>query len=232
MSLFSTAAGKLYSLPVSGVPAAGAAPAGVPPPTPAPAAHGEEVAEAAAEETKGDTSLPDPTARARTVSLILSVLAVVAALLINALDLTAKAFEPAKIKDANFALFAGFYVAALLIERACELIAPHVPTWDPPKNAPPAPGTTEPGPALDGDARTAHVKADRGMIMLGVSFLFAVLLAGLLGLYFMTAIGMKVSPTVDTILTGLVIAGGTKKLHDFMSLIQNRSNPKSGTGAT
>ena len=227
MSLFSATAGKLYSLPVSSVPAVGA-----PPVTPAPAVHGEEVAEAAAEETKGDTSLPDPTAAARTVGLILSVLAVVAALLVNALDLTAKAFEPAKIKDANFALFAGFYVAALLIERAGELIAPHMPPWDPPTNAPPAPGTTKPGPALDGDARAAHVKADRGMIMLGVSFLFAVLLAGLLGLYFMTAIGMKVSHTVDTVLTGLVIAGGTKKLHDLMSLIQNKSNPKSGTGAT
>jgi hypothetical protein len=44
------------------------------------------------------------------------------------------------------------------------------------------------------------------------------------------AIGMTVrSNTVDTIMTGLTIAGGTKALHDCISLIQNPTNPTSGT---
>ena len=70
------------------------------------------------------------------------------------------------------------------------------------------------------------------MVMLGINFVAGVVLATALGLYFMTAIGMEVSRPVDIVLTALVIAGGTKKLHDFMSLVQNKSNPTTGVGAT
>ena len=37
-------------------------------------------------------------------------------------------------------------------------------------------------------------------------------------------------PAVDCFFTGLTIAGGTKPLHDFISLLQNKNAPKTGTG--
>jgi hypothetical protein len=40
---------------------------------------------------------------------------------------------------------------------------------------------------------------------------------------------MKVSPTVDTILTGITIAAGTKPLHDFITSLQNKDNPNTNT---
>ena len=223
MRLFnSEGLGKIYSLPVSKVPVV----------TEGGAVVQAETAADKTEETKGDTSLPDPTSAARVLAGLLAIVAVAAAFILDALDLAHQGFEPAKVSAANFALFAGFYVAALLIERAGEIVAPIMPPWAAPTNAPPPPGQTGQGPALDADARAAHVKADRAMVMLGINFVAGVVLAAALGLYFMTAIGMEVSRPVDIVLTALVIAGGTKKLHDFMSLVQNKSNPTTGVGAT
>ena len=39
------------------------------------------------------------------------------------------------------------------------------------------------------------------------------------------------SQTVDTVVSGMVIAGGTKGVHDFLSLIQNANSPKTGSQA-
>jgi hypothetical protein len=43
------------------------------------------------------------------------------------------------------------------------------------------------------------------------------------------SIGMQVSHTRDNFFTGLVIAAGTKPLHDFISLIQNKNTPTTGS---
>ena len=53
--------------------------------------------------------------------------------------------------------------------------------------------------------------------------------SGFFGLFFLQAIGMQVSPTVDTILTGITIAAGTKPLHDFISSLKNKDNPTTAT---
>jgi hypothetical protein len=173
-----------------------------------------------AEGANSDTSLPDPTGKARFALLLLTVIAFVLAVVMNAAGWTGKAFSPAATSTANFALFAGFYAAAQVIERLMQLISPLVPFWNP------APGATDPA------VKAAHVKADRGPVVLGVAALFGVAASNGFGLFFLTAIGMHVSHTVDSFLTGITIAAGTKPLHDFISLIQNQTTPKTGTGAT
>ena len=115
-----------------------------------------------AEGANSDTSLPDPTGKARFALLLLTVIAFVLAVVMNAAGWTGKAFSPAATSTANFALFAGFYAAAQVIERLMQLISPLVPFWNP------APGATDPA------VKAAHVKADRGPVVLGVAALFGV----------------------------------------------------------
>jgi hypothetical protein len=192
-------------------PAAGEAPAGV-----------DVAVEKAAE--SGDKSLPDPTGRAGALTAILLVVAIIVGIVLNAFDLTAAAFDPAKVGEANFALFAGFYVGAQVIERLMEFIAPVLPPW---RITTPAGDTPEAKAA-----RAAQVKADRVKLVLGVASVLGVAASGLFGLFFLSAIGMQVSHTIDTIVTGITIAAGTKPLHDFISTLQNKDNPKTTTAPT
>ena len=173
---------------------------------------------------EGDKSLPDPTGRAAAVTAILLVVAIIVGIALNAFDATATAFDPAKVGEANFALFAGFYVGAQVIERLMEFVAPVLPTWEiktPVGNTPEAKA-----------ARAAQVKADRAKLVLGLASVLGVAASGLFGLFFLSAIGMHVSHTIDTIVTGTTIAAGTKPLHDFISTLQNKDNPKTTTAPT
>jgi hypothetical protein len=164
-----------------------------------------------------DEALPDPTALARWTGFALAGLALALAAVMNAFGWTAKAFLPAANPAANFALFAGFYVAAQVIERAMQFVSPLMPPW-------------RPYAATDTAAvKVAHVKADRAPVVLGIASLFGVAASCGFGLFFLAAIGMHVSHTWDTFFTGLVIAAGTKPLHDFISLIQNKNTPTTGS---
>jgi hypothetical protein len=168
-----------------------------------------------------DTTLPDASGMARTWLFVLIAAAAGLAVLLNAAGWTGTPFVPAKEVAANFALFAGFYVAAQVIERLMQLIAPLVPWWDPS----PA-GTTDPA------VKAAHVKADRDPLVLGIAAVLGVAASCGFGLFFLTAIGMHVTHTIDSFLTGITIAAGTKPLHDFISLIQNNNAPTTGSGTT
>jgi hypothetical protein len=75
----------------------------------------------------------------------------------------------------------------------------------------------------------AHVKADRAKLTLGVASVLGVAVSAGFGLFFLSAIGIDVSHTVDTLITGVLIAAGTKPLHDFIDLLQDQNNPKTGT---
>ena len=174
-------------------------------------------AESATPAADGDNALPDPTAFARWWLAGLIAASLAAALILNAADATSTAFKPAAVATANFALFAGFYVAAQIIERLMELIAPLLPCWRMP------PDLTDP------KVKAAQIKADRAKVTLGIATLAGVILSCLLGLFFLSAIGMQVSHTVDAFFTGLVIAAGTKPLHDFITLLQNKNSPTTGT---
>jgi hypothetical protein len=175
----------------------------------------------------GDQSLPDATGTALWVLVAFLALSVVLALVLNAEGWATKAFKPAQDATANFGLFAGFYVAAQVIERLLEVVAPIFPRWS-------VPGETE-------AVKAAHAKADRATALLGVATLAGVGASLGFGLYFLSAVGIGVETLkdgtvvshvprfVDALATGLIIGAGTKPLHDLITNIQNKNTPETGT---
>lgn len=165
----------------------------------------------------GDKSLPDPSVWARWWLLLGILLSVAAALLMNGvLNWTTRAWAPPK-GDLNFSIFAAFYAAAQIIERGMELVTPILPADT---------GT------LTGDAKVAQAKADRAKMTLAVASVAGVVVSNAFGLFFLATLNIHASHTVDSIATGLVIAAGTKPLHDFISLLQDQNNPKTKTTAS
>lgn len=168
-----------------------------------------------------DSSLPDPTGAARAFLFGCIVVAFALAVVLNWQGWDTKPFKPAEGGTANFALFAGFYVGAQVIERLMELISPVLPLWGLPA-----------GFSTDAKVRVAQVKADRAKATMGLATLAGVGISAGFGLYFLDAVGMHVSGTVDIFSTGLIIAAGTKPLHDLISNLQNKNTPSTGTGTT
>lgn len=168
----------------------------------------------------GDTTLPDPTNTAKWVVLGLALAAIIAAIALNLAGATPggdSVFDPSANSVADFALFAGFYIVAQVIASALAVIAPLLPPWSPP-------------PGLEGEAaRAAQTKADRAALVLGLAALGGVVLSCTLGLFFLEAVGIHVSHTVDAIFTGATLAGGAKPLHDLIALAQNKDAPLTGT---
>jgi hypothetical protein len=200
-------------------------------PVPAPTAATTAGADGATKPAAGDTSLPDPTLRAGLLTAALFILAIALAIVLNAAKATADEFNPASAGNANFALFAGFYVAAQVIERIMEFVAPVLPPGDPKAWLRKALRKRDDVAKLlaDDAAVAAQIKADRAKLALGVAAVLGVLASCLLGLFFLKAIGMHVSHTVDSILTGITIAAGTKPLHDLITNLQNKSSPTTKT---
>ena len=93
-------------------------------------------------------------------------------------------------------------------------------------------GYALPAAITDAKAKAAQIKADRAKIMLGVAAVLGVGASCAFGLFFLRAVGMGASHTVDSFFTGITIAAGTKSLHDFISLVQNQTTPKTGTGTS
>jgi hypothetical protein len=161
-----------------------------------------------------DKSLPDPTGPALWFLAVSRVVAIVAALVINGMGWTNAPWDPPE-GDFNFALFAALYAGAQIIERLMELLAPLLPAF------PPA-GKT-------GEARVAHVKANRAKVSLGVASVLGVVTSGAFGIFFLETMNIESSNTVDSLVTGLLIAAGTKPLHDFIDLLQDQNNPQTST---
>jgi len=176
---------------------------------------------AAAPANEGDSSLPDPTSVARIFLLVCIVAALVLAFLADKADWATRSFEPAKVEEANFALFAGFYVAAQLIERLMELASPLLPFWGLPASM----GKADP------KVRAAQVKADRAKAVQGLATLAGVAISAGFGLYFLKAVGIDIPRMPDIFFTGLIIAAGTKPLHDFITGLQNKTTPKTNSTA-
>lgn len=197
--------GKITALPKTTTPAGGADP-------PAPA----------------DTSLPDPTSVAKWALACMLLLALAVALFWNHFGHTGAPFTPAKVEAANFALFAGFYAAAQVIERLLELVSPVLPFWSIPD--PPTEGVAT--PVQIATAKAAQVKADRAAAAHGIAAVLGVAVSCGFGLFFLQAVGFHVSNTIDTFATGIIIAAGTKPLHDFISGLQNKNTPSTGTAAS
>lgn len=181
-----------------------------------------------------DKSLPDPTALAGLAAVLMFGLAAALALALNDwAHATPKPFLPSSDKTANFALLAGFYVAAQVIERLMEFVAPVLPPMTPAAWLQRAMSDTNYTKIANDDAaKAAQIKADRAKLALGVAAVLGVAASCLFGLFFLAAIGMHVSHTVDAILTGITIAAGTKPLHDFITSLQNNNSPTTGTGTS
>jgi hypothetical protein len=180
-----------------------------------PAATGAAVATKAA-----DTTLPDPTLYAKIALFVLLLVAIGLALAINGFEWTTKEFKPSDASTANFALFAGFYVAAQVTERLMELLSPLLPPWSPPATI------------TDPTVKAVHTKADRAVVTLGVAAVLGVLASCFFGLFFLKAVGIEVSHTIDSFFTGITIAAGTKPLHDFTTLLQKQNTPPTGTATS
>jgi hypothetical protein len=169
----------------------------------------------------GDSSLPDPTSTARWFLFGCLVVAFAAAVITDGAGWVTRPFEPSKAEVANFALFAGFYVAAQLIERLMELVSPLLPLWGLPA-----------GFSAEKMVRAAQVKADRSKATLGLATLAGVAASAGFGLYFLSAVGITVPRLLDIFFTGLIIGAGTKPLHDLITSLQNKNSPVTGTTTT
>jgi hypothetical protein len=98
----------------------------------------------------------------------------------------------------DFKLFAGFYIVAQALERLLEVFARVF-----------VPGSS------------ATDKGDRALVLGGVSVVAAVIASKALGLYFLAAVGVDDPHRgVDAFVTGLLVGGGTKALHDLILRIE------------
>jgi small-conductance mechanosensitive channel len=144
---------------------------------------------------------PDPTA----INLSIGILGVA---LVVALALGAVVVKPAVPislpPSQGFGLFAAFYLVAQFVERITEPF-----TW-----------------VLDRYKLTDDSnKSNRTALIHSVAVLVAVIISSVLGLHFLQAVGVGDSTNhlpgwIDSYATALVISGGTKPLHDFISLLQ------------
>jgi hypothetical protein len=140
--------------------------------------------------------------RARWLGLGFFLLGVLVAVVVVGLGGYARrAFQ---VDVADFALFAAFYVVTQAAERLLELMSNFLPP----------------------DGETAAAKKERAIVLLGLGSLVGVLASMTFGLYFLRAVGVDYGATndwekaLDVIVTGLVIAGGTKPLHDLVKLVE------------
>ena len=149
------------------------------------------------------------------------------------MPLSSASFSPGN----GFVAFAGFYIAAQVTERLLEFIQPLLGYLWPKGPVVPGGGTVslaERGwrlPIGEGDSSPALnsrqidlYTTNRTLVTLGLAVLFAAPLCALFGLYFLEATGYKgLDHHWDTLLSAILISGGTKPLHDFISYIEKAS---------
>ena len=176
-----------------------------------------------------DANLPDPSSVSKVLAAIFLVLAVVLALLADATNLDKDPpFDPNAIRDADLAIFAGFFAAAAIIERVIELLGPYIPWWSFPGKQYLAPNVSPAPTAVQLNAAIAQKKADRGYSILTLAALMGVIASIATGLYLANAIGMSLSRWADIIVTGVAVSGGTKGLHELIKSLQKAK----GSGTT
>jgi len=115
----------------------------------------------------------------------------------------------------EFELFAAYLIAAGAIERFLEIVSGWLPfrKEDEPRSAP---------------AKTEFClqrKADRGVMAVGLAAMVGTLASGVIGLYFMRAVGAEPPFWIDMVVTGFLLSGGTKTLHELLRVVQKARMP-------
>ncbi len=204
--------------------AAAVPPAGGPPP--APPAPGTILVTA--------TSTQDEAPNPRIVGTAFGVL-LVAAIAVVLVDRSGNLPAPLSLAD-NMNAFALFYVAAQGIERLLEPFTYFItPTSDTEKDLDEKKGTAltsdDKNTALAAAADAANAKAklsklrsERSILFWALASVVGVIASAWLGLHFISMILSQASQSavpasVDVVVTGLVIGGGTKALHDLIGRI-------------
>ena len=157
---------------------------------------------------KTEAGTPDPERHATVVSLGILLVALVMSLVVSDNRWSSAPFKPALAQQANFAAFASFYIAAQLVERLLEPVAPIFPWWN--------------------TRSVEQARADRAQIMLGIAALAGAVASFAFGLYFLRSVGISAPRWADIFFSGLTIGGGTKALHDLLSSVQKAATPKHG----
>lgn len=82
--------------------------------------------------------------------------------------------------------------------------------------------------AADSQADANHIAANTKVFIWGLASFIAMLASGATKVFFLDAIGFKGVPDyLNVLITGLVIGGGTKPLHDLIKLIEKKSSDTS-----
>jgi hypothetical protein len=137
---------------------------------------------------------------------------------------------PLKVSG-DVATFALFYVAAQAIERAIEPFSNLILRTDTVKKQLDSFVATALASGSQTDGENAAKKQDelnkkrgeRALALWAVATILGILLSGFTGLYFVNAILSKdsdFSRPLDVLITGLVIGGGSKPLHDLITNVQ------------
>ena len=82
--------------------------------------------------------------------------------------------------------------------------------------------------AADKDAEARQIAANTKVFIWGLASFVAMLASGATRVYFLDVIGFqKIPDYLNILITGLVIGGGTKPLHDLITLIEKKSEAAS-----
>jgi hypothetical protein len=86
--------------------------------------------------------------------------------------------------------------------------------------------------AANSDAEANGIAANTKVFIWALASFIAMLASGATKVYFLQALGFNGIPDyLNVLITGLVIGGGTKPLHDLITLIEKKSDTASAAGS-
>jgi predicted lipid-binding transport protein (Tim44 family) len=150
------------------------------------------------------------------------------------------AFSP----PTGIGIFALFYVVAQVIERIQEPFAPLVQEDKKDEGqakqardeavaaALSTPTTQNASAAANAQAVVEQRRANTRVLLFGTGALLGMVGCGYLHAFFLKTVGVSgIQPWVDLLITGLVVGGGTKLLHDLISNLQAAKDDKKDANA-
>jgi hypothetical protein len=148
--------------------------------------------------------------------------------------------EPLRV-GSDFSVFALLYIAAQATERVIEPLASFLLTTDDMKGemetalagAMNAPGDAAKwGAAAEAKERLDQRQRARAYVLWAAATVVGMLASASIGVYLIAAVTLDQTPSVpvDILVTGLVIGGGTKPLHDLIARIESAKEKAGAPG--